>query len=60
MNLEEKVMFFHAQCGGIVVGSLETGELRCAECGREMTAFVTAQEEKELEDRRSDYAQFEE
>ena len=28
------VSLFHANCGGIVTGSLETGEFRCAECGR--------------------------
>jgi hypothetical protein len=50
MNLEDYVRFFHANCGGIVVGSLETGKFRCAECGREMTAFVSAEEEKHLED----------
>jgi hypothetical protein len=48
MNLEDYVMILHANCGGIVVGSLDRGEFRCAECGKEMTAFVSAEEEKQL------------
>ncbi len=31
MNLEDYVAFFQANCGGIVTGSLETGEVRCAD-----------------------------
>lgn len=50
MNLEDYVRFFHANCSGIVVGSLETGKFSCAECGQEMTAFVGAAEQKRLEE----------
>jgi len=49
MNLEDYVRFFHANCGGIVVGSVETGAFRCAECGQEMTAFVSPKEETKFE-----------
>ena len=50
MNLEDCVRFLQANCGGIVVGSLETGKFLCAECGQEMTAFVSAEEEARLEE----------
>jgi hypothetical protein len=50
MNLEDCVRFFHANCGGIVVGSLETGRFRCAECCQEMATFVSAEEETKLEE----------
>lgn len=44
IKIEDHVLMFHANCGGIVTGVL--GEpLICAECGREMTAFVAASEE---------------
>jgi hypothetical protein len=49
MDLQDYVRFFHSNCGGIVVGSLETGKFRCAECGQEMTAFVSSEQEGKLE-----------
>ena len=36
MDLQDR--FFHFNCGGIVVASLETGKFRCAERGQEMKA----------------------
>jgi hypothetical protein len=46
-RLEDHVMIFHAQCGGIVTGELGK-PLTCAECGKEMTAFVSADEETDF------------
>jgi hypothetical protein len=47
-RLEDHVRMFHAECGGIVVGPLD--KLFCAECGEQMTAFVTSAEETNLAD----------
>jgi hypothetical protein len=47
LRLEDHVRMFHAECGGIVVGELGQ-PLTCAECGAEMTAFLSAADEAEL------------
>ncbi len=47
-RLEDHVMIFHAGCGGIVTGELGK-PLKCAECGKEMTAFVSSEEEAQVE-----------
>jgi hypothetical protein len=46
-RIEDHVMIFHADCGGIVVGELGK-PLKCAECGQQMTAFISAAQESRL------------
>jgi hypothetical protein len=46
-RIEDHVMIFHADCGGIVVGELGK-PLKCAECGVEMTAFISAAQEADF------------
>lgn len=43
-RLQDLVRMFHAGCGGLVTGQLGR-PLKCAECGKEMTAFVSSDEE---------------
>jgi hypothetical protein len=47
VRLENHLLIFHAECGGMVGGELGK-PLLCAECGKEMTAFVSAKEEAQL------------
>jgi hypothetical protein len=40
VRIEDYILMFHAECGGVVTGELGK-ELRCAECGAEMRGFVS-------------------
>jgi hypothetical protein len=49
LRLEDIDHIYHAGCGGVVVGELGKS-LTCAECGKEMTAFVSSEQEARLSD----------
>jgi hypothetical protein len=46
-RLEWHVRMFHAGCIGIVIGPLD--DLVCAECGAQLTAFISSDERAALE-----------
>ena len=48
LRFENLMTMFHADCGGVVIGELG-GMLICAECGKEMVAFVSSDQRSEIE-----------